>query len=377
MEASLAEAWLAAWRPHILAVAKRRYCDTEMGEELGWLVSPLLSGFHFGYLATGEPEWVDRFVDWADAWSGRAIEEPDGFPGWPKEAGASTDAVPPFLTDNLLGEAMALQPMALMAGVILGRPELAARHGPRARAYLDLNRQVYEKWDRRGCWREVAGGGLWVVPPFGLQPGGGRWTEGHARRLSDGFSLPANKQNLVALWLLALHAVTHRPEYRERAALWWQVMRGRIREREGGTSWVWNYWDPGGPWDWRADGQPRHWVGVHPNGGYYALDAEGIVAAHEHGLVFSRQDIDRLIATQRDFMWSGRIADARFGRIDGGAPDPRWKDSPGCLWPALAPYDPTLRAILEANHRPDSWGGLAATPRYIAAQRGRLRPPGG
>ncbi len=111
-------------------------------------------------------------------------------------------------------------------------------------------------------------------------------------------------------------------------------------------------------------------MGVHPNGGYYAVDLEGIVAAFKHGLLFSRADIDRLISTNRDFMWNQQIAGAKFQRIDGGQPDPRWKDSPGVLWEALIPYDATLRKIFVANHRPDSWGGLSATPWFLSLAAG-------
>jgi len=352
METALAQAWLAAWERHILGAADRRYCDHEMGEEIGWLVSPFLHGFYQGYLATGDARWVDRCVDWADAWTQRGVREPDGYVGWPKPAGASTSAVPDLLTDNLLGEAMGLRPMALLAEAILKDPDLRARHGARARAYLTLCEETYEKWDRRHCWREVANGGVWVVPPFGIDPGTGQWTEGYARRGSDGFSLPANKQNHTALWLLALHDVTGKPVYRERAELWFAVMKTRMRVREQGTYYVWDYWAPAGPWDRRPDGSLKHWVGVHPNGGYYAIDVEGIVAAYEHGLVFDDGDVGRLIATNRDFMCNHDVEQARFARIDGGEPDPRWKDSPGVLWHALLPYDATLRQVFEAKHNP-------------------------
>ena len=37
--------WLARWQKNIVSDADRsRYCDKEMGEELGWLVSPFLNG---------------------------------------------------------------------------------------------------------------------------------------------------------------------------------------------------------------------------------------------------------------------------------------------------------------------------------------------
>jgi hypothetical protein len=111
-------------------------------------------------------------------------------------------------------------------------------------------------------------------------------------------------------------------------------------------------------------------VGVHPNGGYYAADLEGIVAAFQHQLVFSRQDIDRLISTNRDYMWNQQIQGAKFQRIDGGKPDPRWANSPGLLWDALIPYDATLRKIFVANHNPEeNWGGLSRTPWFLSLAR--------
>ena len=145
-------------------------------------------------------------------------------------------------------------------------------------------------------------------------------------------------------------------------------MKSRMRIRDD-KYFAWNYWDVGGPWDYKPDHSTRHWVGVHPNGGYYGIDLESIVAAYQHGLVFDKPDIDRLIATNRDFMWNGQIENAKFQSIDGGKPDARWKNSPGVLWDALIPYDDKLRRVFEANHKPESWGGLAATPWYLSLAR--------
>jgi outer membrane protein assembly factor BamB len=58
------------------------------------------------------------------------------------------------------------------------------------------------------------------------------------------------------------------------------------------------------------------------------------------------------VATNRDFMWNHKIQGASFQRIDGGKPDPRWKESPGVLWTALVPHDDTLQKVFEANHKP-------------------------
>ena len=145
---------------------------------------------------------------------------------------------------------------------------------------------------------------------------------------ATGFSHPDNKANAVALWLLALHDVTGKTAYKTRAEKWYRLMKTRMKTRDNGQYFVWNYWEPAGAWDYKSDGSPKHWVGVHPNGGYYGIDVEAIVAAREHGLVFDQEDMARLIATNRDFMWNQKVEGAAFQSIDGGAADPRWKDTP-------------------------------------------------
>jgi hypothetical protein len=68
-------------------------------------------------------------------------------------------------------------------------------------------------------------------------------------------------------------------------------------------------------------------------------------------------------------MWNHQIRAAKFQRLDGGRPDARWQDTPGCLWTALVPYDEKLREVFLANHQPASWGGLAITPSFLARNR--------
>jgi hypothetical protein len=359
MDPALAKEWMQRWKEYILSDSRKfRTCDKEMGEEIGWVVSPVLSGFYYGYMATGDREWVDRLFDWGDAVVKRVLKEPDGYIGWPKGEGAT-------IADSELGEAMFLRPMLLMAGEILKTPALKEKYGAKAEEYIRLSERMFEKWDSRGAWRETKEGGVWVEPPFELDSKTGKWTAGYEVRNTGGISHPGNKENYIALWLLAMADVTHKPIYRERAEKWWRVQKSRMKLRDDGKYFVWDYWDPAGPWDYKADGSTKHWVGVHPSGKYYAYDLTAIVPAYEHGLVFTKEDIARLIATNRDFMWNRQIKDAKFQMIDGGQPDPRWANSPGVLWTALAPYDPTLRKIFEANHQPGAWGGLSLTPDWV------------
>lgn len=357
--------WLVRWEKNILGDLRNRYCDKEMGEELGWRVSPFLKGCHHGYMATRDLKWVEQLIDWADACIRRGVKEPDGFIGWPKGDGGGGESKE-FTADSLLGEAMMLRPIVMMADEILKTPALKEKWGARAQSYLDLAEQTFKKWDSRDCWREVKSGGVWVVPAFGIDLQTGQWSPGYASRKTTGFTNPDNKLNHIALWLVALHDATRKPVYRERAQKWFQLMKSRMQTRDNGKYFVWNYWEPAGPWDYKANGATVHWVGVHPNGGYYGIDVEAVTCAFEHGLVFTKEDLGRLIATNRDFMWNQKIDGARFQRIDGGPPDARWQDSPGVLWTSLVPHDETLRKIFIANHNPGSWGGISATPWFLA-----------
>lgn len=368
IDPGLTKEWLERWEKGILESERSRYCEHEMAEELGWLMSPFLNGFYYGYLATRDVRWIERLTDWTGAWVRRGVTEPDGYMGWPK-GGTGGQQENDFYTDSLLGEAMAFRPVVLMAAEVKKDETLQKRFGKTFAGYVQLAEKTFYKWKTRGCWREVKNGGLWVVPAFGIDQKTGRWSDGYVRREKEGFSNPANKQNHIARWLLAMSGATGKPVYREHARQWFQVMQSRMRTREDGKYFVWNYWDPAGPWDLKADGTPRHWVGVHPNGGYYAIDVEGIVTAFEERLVFTQQELKKLIATNRDFMWNQQVDHAKFQRIDGGESDPRWKDSPGLLWTALVPHDPTLREIFLKNHDPASWSGLSVTPWFLSRER--------
>lgn len=56
---------LERWETYILSGARKRYCDTETGEQVGWLISPFLNGFYYGYRPPGTPNgrtcwWTGR-----------------------------------------------------------------------------------------------------------------------------------------------------------------------------------------------------------------------------------------------------------------------------------------------------------------------------
>ena len=183
-----------------------------------------------------------------------------------------------------------------------------------------------------------------IVQPYGIEAG--HWTEGYSHRKDPdiGFSHPDNKANLVARWLLAMSDATGKSFYQERAAKWFTLMKSRMMIQTNGTYRIWNYWQPAGQWDYLPNGAPKHWIGVHPNGGYYEIDTFAIVDACEHHVVFTKRDVDRLIATA--------LAEKRD-------------------WPALAPYNVEIQRHFEDTLKPDSWSGLTAVPWYLSLQVSR------
>ena len=195
MDPALAKDWMQRWKQNILATAARTAIATrKWASRSAGVVSPFLNGFYYGYMATGDREWVDRLIDWTDSVVKRGVKEPDGYIGWPKEDGAGDRSVEqPRYTDIEVGDAMFLRPMVLMAGEILKTPALKEKYGAKAEEYLKLSEQMFEKWDSRGAWRETKEGGLWVVPPFGFDPKTGKWTDGYEQR-KNGRQLPAGQQ---------------------------------------------------------------------------------------------------------------------------------------------------------------------------------------
>jgi len=350
MDSAKVADWEARWEKNIIGEARNRYCEKEMGEEIGWVMSPLLNGFFYGYMATGDAKWVRRLVDCTDAWIRRAVTEPDGYLGWPKvgAAGTPVDGLDDFYADSLLGEAMAMRPIVLMSKQILVAPQLKELYGAKAESYIRLSEKIFEKWNRRGAWRNAEGGGMMsVVLPFGIDQNKSTWTDGYDKRNAsgNGHSHPNNKANLVASWLLAMFDATQQPIYKERAEKWFLLMKSRMTLQDDNSYQIWNYWQPAGAWDFNSIGLPKHWIGVHPKAGYYDIDVECIVTAFEHGVVFNNDDINRLIATA--------LTDKRY-------------------WTALVPYNESIQKNFEENNEPDSWSGLSDTPWYLALQAQKL-----
>ena len=301
MDDAKSKDWLARWEKNMAGQAKDRYCDKVLGEEIG-TAGFVMNGFTYGYMATGDTKWIDLEIDWADAMFKRAVKEPDGYLGWPSlsAAGTAVDKLDDYNADSFFGDALLLRPIVLMSGEILKNPALKAKYGTKAEGYLKLAEQFFRKWVERGGWRETKDGGMISVTlPYGLDANHTKWIDFDTRNdAGRGFSHPCNKANEVARWLLAMWDATGKAEYKDRAEKWFKLQRSRIQFQADGTCKVWNYWQAAGPWDYKG-GKTKHPEWIHPKAIYYDIDVDAIVDAYEHGLVFTKPDIDSLIATAK------------------------------------------------------------------------------
>ena len=321
-------------------------CEGAVGEDLDWLLTPLMEGYYYGYMATGDTTYVAMFQNWADIFIARAFTEPDGYPGWPRgpasmapyyastgstegASGTPVDSLDLYYADSFLGEAAVFRVMALMAYQMIHNPGLSATYGAKGASYLALAETIYQKWMARGGWRATTVGGvdgeITVVLPYGMDPATGftTWTADYATRnnAGNGFSHPDNKANEVARWMLAMYDATGDAQYLTHAQKWFALMKWRMSaagDLYGGVdpygNIIWNYWQPAGPWDYVATaaqasadghpiGQPKLWIGTHPNNGYYQLDTLAIAEAFEHGVVFAKADIDALVVAAKNDWW--------------------------------------------------------------------------
>jgi hypothetical protein len=335
------------------------------GEDFCWHAAYAADGFVDGYLAYGDLAWLDwgqRYFDWLE---GLMETAPDGYRGW----------IGPYIygeqvwCDVHVGDAILASPMLRFAEAVLGDPALAARYGERARAYVDLaRRDLVEKWDARGTWREDGEGGAYVSWDHYLEPGKlDAWRKLEADKST--LSLPYNKQMDVGLIALRLYRLTGEEQFRERARrIFWQF-KSRLQYFD--DHYVWNYWEPQGPWDLDEAGKVRHWVNVHPHRNYQAREVAFVAEAYHTGVVFDQVDLERILRTNLEVMWNGDRAEPQWRNADGRGPwQPGPEDGAGTLWTALGDFSQTVRDLQALQLRE---GGLGQAYFQRVVLR---RPPG-
>ena len=337
---------------------------TMTGEGVCWHASWRAGAFLQGARQTGDPAYLDAAQEYFDALIGKLHTSPDGGQGW----------VGPYIYDESvigdvhIGDAILVNHMLEFAMYV--RAELPedgrAPYAGRSQAYVELAEHIIDKWIERGTWYANGHYGGYVSWDHFLTADDLTRFQRRDDVRNARLSLPFNKQQSMAIVHLRLYRLTGNEEHLRKSRLIFQHTRSRMSHFE--DAFTWNYWEPLYPGDVVSVEPPKlaHWVGTHPYRDYQQGEVSEFVEAYHHGLVFTWDDMERLVRTNLR-MWNGDAEAPAWQNSDAPAnlaavpewtpPDPAqhgYPRSAGTLWGALTEFDPTLAALAggEATNQP-------------------------
>ncbi len=324
---------------------------TMTGEGVAWHAAWRSTDFVGFARQTGDVGYVEAAAQYFDALMGKLHTSPDGWRGW----------VGPFIYDESVigdvhvGDAILVNPM--LGWVEYVRTELPAPQRRQfeqdADRFVELAEHICAKWIARGTWWESGHAGGYITWDQFLTPDDLQ----HFRQREDvrtaRLGLQFNKQQSMGIVHLRLYRLTGDTEHRRKAQLIFQHARSRLTLFDG--HYTWNYWEPFYPGDIidAEEGELNLWVATHPHRNYQSGEVGEFVEAFHSGIVFSVDDMHRLVRTNWR-MWNGDLHKPSFANSDaavtraaipGYEPPADGRQRAGALWGALVEFDSTLAAI--------------------------------
>lgn len=351
------------------------------GESFCWQARVGMGRFIDYYELTGDTEWLDAGIKYYDYLLGRREKDPDGYMGW----------IGPYIYDKnywqdaLVGDAILFASILDFSVLVMEDEKLREKYEDKALSYVETaKRDLIEKWDHRGCWNEDGPYGGYIGFSKYFKPGEiTEWVDVPDVTRSK-VSHPFNKQMDVAEVCLRIHRITGEKKYWNIAEKIYFTVKSRFQYFD--DHYCWNYWEPLYPGDVDFENNmTRHWVGVHMwRSGYQAGEVGKIVEAYHYGIVFDKQDIQRMINTNLDVMWNGDRGKPEFINSNGLGADhdttgvTEWRATyghsndfrnQGQLWTGLLDFDQTIRDLYEQRFEDKS------SPQYQSYEKRILANP--
>lgn len=352
--------------PHTLAesmMSRQSLVDNAKGESFCWHARVGMDDFVSNYELTKNTEWLDAGIRYFDFVVSKLDTDPDGYKGWIGPYGYDKK----YWQDSHVGDAILMTSLLDFSVLVLEDKKLTARYGEKANEYVKLaEKHFVEKYDKRGTWVEDGPYGSYIGFTKFLKPGDfSAWV--YAPSVSRaGVSHPFNKQMDAAQVCLRLHRITGKKFYRDRAERIFFTAKSHFQLHD--NHYHWNYYEPLYPGDIDLKRkETNHWVSVHPfRSGYQAGEVSKIVEAYHYGIVFTEEDIRRIINTNLEVMWNkdrinpefinsnhlGPKDDttglASFKRAYGHS---NMAKNAGQLWTGLLDFDQTIRDLYELRFK--------------------------
>lgn len=339
------------------------FAENAKGENFCWHARVGMDQYVENYQLTGDTAWLDAGIAYYDFLISRMDTDPDGYSGW----------IGPYAYDErywqdaLVGDAILMTGILDFCVLVLENDSLKKIYGSKASAYVEIaKRDFAEKWDKRGTWYEDGSYGAYTGFSKFLNPDNlKKWIYDPAANRA-GISHPFNKQLDAGQVYLRLYRITDNAVYKNRAERIFFTLKSHFQYFD--DHYCWNYFDPLTPGDIDAEKKDtRHGVWVHPwRSGYQASDVEKITEAYHYGIVFSEEDMQRIINTNLNVMWNKDKTNPKFINSNGLGADndttgiaafkrayghSTASKNAGELWTGLLDFDQTIRDLYELRFR--------------------------
>ena len=278
-------------------------------------------------------------------------EGPDGYKGFIGPY-IHPDFAEKIWHDTHVGDAILIKHMLDFAIIVKENPELREKYGESADKFVDIaKKDLVEKWNSRGTLRIDGPFAAYEEWPLYCSPNDlkGEW---HSEGKHNLFVLPFNKSLDMAACILRLYYLTGDESYKEMATKIHTRFKAAMQRHDG--YYTWNYWEPVSEidllppgvhqWNWPV----AHWVDTPPNQGYQSGEVINILYAYHMGVVWTEDDMRRLIKTNLTAMWNGNKTTPQFRNSTSRLPGQTNDDisTTAGLWRGLAPFDATILELL-------------------------------
>ena len=329
--------------------------ENNNGEPFAWNTAGG-GAFVRGYRIWKDTAWLDYAVRYYDFLLDRMIPGPDGYLGL-----LGRNFRHDLWSDEQVSDALVVNQLLGFAEVVLNDEDLHRKYEGPAKRYVQHSRKhVIEKLDSRGVWHEAGEYGDYIFDTKFVDPSDlTTWVHDRDSRTS-GMSQKFNIANKLGQTNMYLYRITGERVYREKAEKLFFRLKSHFQPIDDHLTWP--YWVPFYEGDVIFDeNRLIHWTNVHPyRPGYQATEAGQIVSAYHNGIVFTEEDIQRIIHTNLKVMWNGDLENPVFRNSNGREPEVtdgsrRFSGNQatpanrGSLWSSLVDFDETIRTLYEGQ----------------------------